>query len=118
MSKKTKTWLIAIAILVIVFVLLPVGGIQYLRWDLARCYEMPPWEVKDQAKLINIGMTEEEAIAQIKGYTEMKKKDGKVHLMLRPKKRDSLIPAITHVISFRVDQDGSVTSVTTYDGSP
>lgn len=116
MNKKAKKWLVAGVVLIFAFVLLPVCGFQYLRWDLARCYEMPPWEFKDQAQLIQVGMTEKEAIGLVHGYSEMRREDGKILFMLNPVRRSLLTGALRYMVAFRVDQSGRVTSVETYDG--
>ncbi len=101
---------------VICIIALTISGFQFLRWDLARCYEMSPWDFRKQIEHIKPGVTEKEAIGRIKGYSEIRREEDKTILIMKPKKEALIMLAIWQGITLELDEDGKVASVYSWDG--
>lgn len=88
----------------------------FIRWDLDRCYDMPPRKFHKQIENLNLGMSEDEAILRIKGYTEIKKEKDTVKLIMKPKRRGLIMPAIWQGITLVLDEERKVVKFYTWDG--
>ncbi len=113
---KTQMYFILVPLAVCTLLMLSFVFYQFMLWDLARCYDMPPWEFKAQSELIQQGMSEKEAVNCIEGYNEIKYEENYVELILKPKRKAYLNIAILQGVTITFDSNRKVLSVRTWDG--
>ena len=106
---------LAITALAVSAILIIIGWYITL-WDRARCYNMPPGEFCKQVELIQRGFTEEDAIAKIKGYTNLRREGNLTYIVMRSKRSGWTFAAVPIWIRLELDENRRVLEISHGDG--
>lgn len=97
-------------------IVIAIAFMLFIRWDLERCYDMTPRKFHKQIENLKVGMSEDEAILRIKGYTEIIKEKDTVKLIMKPKRQALILPAIRQGITLVLNEERKIVKFYSWDG--